>query len=58
MGGCVQGGSSGRVLCSLAQVGAVGFGPKSKTEPLGLSLGSAVGNSRVGQWGGGRLWGM
>jgi hypothetical protein len=50
VGGCVQGGSSSGVPCSLAQVGAAGFGPKSETEALGLGLGSALGNGSEGKW--------
>jgi hypothetical protein len=50
VGGCVQGGGSSGVPCSLAQAGAVGFGPKSETEVLGLGLGSAPGNGCKGQW--------
>ena len=46
---CTGGGIAG-VLCSLAQAEAAGFGPKYKTEPLGLGLGSAVGNGSGGRW--------
>ena len=55
MGGCVQGGSSGGVLCLLTQAGAAGLRAKSETEPLGLGLGNAIGNGRGAIGGGGRL---
>jgi hypothetical protein len=47
-GECVQGGSSGGVLSSPTQAGAVGVRPKFETELLGLSLGSAIGHSSRG----------
>ena len=46
---CTGGGIAG-VLCSLVQAEAAGFRPKSETEPLGLGLGSAVGNGSGGRW--------
>ena len=46
---CTGGGIAG-VLCSLVQAEAAGFRPKSETEPLGLGLGSAVGNGSGVRW--------
>ena len=48
---CVQGIGGRWVSCSITQAGAVGFGPKSETEPLRLGFRRTNGNGAGDRWG-------